>query len=122
MKLSIIILTIIIMIISFSSYITAQSKTTVQDQIVQDNTPVVTQASNNNDVYINGAVRDNSPKNFKNVKLNIEGIGDTGKVVSEKMFVIKVIDSNTDANYNVTLPEVHVVEAGSVQVLNATPT
>ncbi len=73
-------------------------------------------------MYINGAVRDNSPKNFDNVSLNIEGIGDTGSVVSEKMFVIKVIDSNTDANYNVTLPEDPVVEAGSVQVINATPT
>ena len=50
MKSSIIILTIIIIIISFSSYITAQNKPTIQNQIVQDNTPIVTQAYTNKDV------------------------------------------------------------------------
>jgi hypothetical protein len=90
------------------------------DEIVEYNTPLVEQAINGSAVYVTGIILDDSMENFDDVILNVYGIDSNGQTVDSKMVKINRLDSDSNANYNVTLENNTAVVAGDVKVLNAT--
>jgi len=96
------------------------NKTTLQDQIITDNTPVVTQMEGGTD--IGGLVKNTASTDVKNVQMMVIGLDINGKKIAEKKVLIAHIKSDDDADYDVTFPENSKIVAGDVKVLNATAT
>jgi len=119
LEITIVILSVIIFISIFGE-VNPLIKQDLDDKIVEYNTPLVEQAINGSAVYITGVVRDDSKENFDDVLLNVYGIGSQGQRIDSKIIKIDRIDSDSNANYNVTLENSSEVVAGDVKVLNAT--
>lgn len=119
LEVTIVILSVIIFISIFGE-VNPLINQDLDDKIVEYNTPMVEQAINGSAVYITGVIRDDSKENFEDVLLNVYGIGSQGQRIDSKMIKINHIDSDSNANYNVTLENNSAVVAGDVNVLNAT--
>lgn len=116
----IIIILSIIIFISIFEEVNPLTKQNLNDKIVEYNTPLVQQGINGSTVYITGIMRDDSKENYNDVFLNVYGIDSHGQTVDSKIVKINRLDSNSNANYNVTLKNNTRVVAGDVKVLNAT--
>jgi hypothetical protein len=119
LEIIIVILSIIIFISIFEE-VNPLIKQDLDDKIVEYNTPLVEQAINGSAVYVTGIMMDDSMENFDDVILNVYGIDSNGQTIDSKMVKINRIDSDSNANYNVTLENNTAVVAGDVKVLNAT--
>lgn len=92
----------------------------ISDKIVEYNSPDVEQSINDSTVYVTGTMMDDSQENFDDVLLNVRGIGSNGQIIASKTVKITSMDSNSNADYNVTLQNDSPVVAGEVKVINAT--
>lgn len=92
----------------------------ISDKIVEYNSPDVEQSINGSTVYVTGTMMDDSQENFDDVLLNVRGIGSNGQIIASKTVKITSMDSNSNADYNVTLQNDSPVVAGEVKVINAT--
>lgn len=119
LELLIVILSVIIFI-SLYGEVNPLIKQDLDDKIVEYNTPMVEQATNGSAVYITGVIRDDSKENFDDVLLNVYAIGSEGQRIDSKTIKINHIDSDSNANYNVTLENNSPVVAGDFEVLNST--
>lgn len=119
LELIIIILSLIVFISIFEE-VNPLSKQSLDEEIVEYDTPEVTQTMNGSEIYITGIMRDDSPDNFDDVFLNVYGIGEQGQTISSKTIEINRMNSNSNEDYNVTLENDSIVVAGDVRVINAT--
>lgn len=92
----------------------------ISDKIVEYNSPDVEQSINGSTVYVTGTMMDDSQENFDDVLLNVRGIGSNGQIITSKTVKITRMNSNSNADYNVTLQNDSPVVAGEVKVINAT--
>lgn len=92
----------------------------ISDKIVEYNSPDVEQSINGSAVYVTGTMMDDSQENFDDVFLNVSGIGSNGQIIASKTVKITRMNSNSNADYNVTLQNDSPVVAGEVKVINAT--
>jgi starvation-inducible outer membrane lipoprotein len=100
---------------------TGNNTTSVQSNIVPDNTPVVTQAPDGSGTLIGGLIINNANFDYKNVTITIIGLDANGNTVEQKNVLIAHIKAGDDADYDVTLPENSKIVSGDVKVINATP-
>jgi len=96
------------------------NKASLTDQIVTDNTPVVTQMDDGSGTMIGGLIKNTASTDVKNVQIMVIGLDVNGNKIAEKKVLIAHIKADDDASYDVTLPENSKIVAGDVKVLNAT--
>jgi hypothetical protein len=90
-----------------------------QSMIVLGNTPTVMQLKPET-TNIAGLLQNKADDDYKNVQIEVNGLDQSGNIISSQKTVIATIKANDEADYNVDLPYNAKIVAGDVKVLNAT--